>query len=181
MHAGHIAFALQAVKAAKLDVVYFMPDRNPRRKHVEHYAHRVAMIRRALKPHTNLEVLETEEKQFTVRRTLTNLHKKFPSLEIVFLVGSDVCEHMHLWPHVEQLLQSSELCVGLRDEHEEEEVLAAIEKLPCPPLRTHLVTTFSPDVSSSKIRAALKEHKSTNGLLKSVYNYVRKEWLYLHS
>ena len=32
VHAGHVAFALQSLEAAKLDRVYFLPERRPRGK-----------------------------------------------------------------------------------------------------------------------------------------------------
>jgi cytidyltransferase-like protein len=49
VHAGHMAFALQAMQEAKLDRLYFLPERRPRYKQgVEHFAHRVAMLERAI-------------------------------------------------------------------------------------------------------------------------------------
>jgi nicotinate-nucleotide adenylyltransferase len=58
VHSGHISFALQSLKAAKLDKVYFLPERRPRNKQqVEHFGHRVAMLKRAIKPYPEFNVL----------------------------------------------------------------------------------------------------------------------------
>ena len=55
VHAGHIAFALQAAEIAKLDEVVFIPERRPLSKSsTEHFGHRVAMIRQAIMPHSKL-------------------------------------------------------------------------------------------------------------------------------
>src|SRR5581483_3364510 len=76
VHAGHIGFALQAVERAGLDKVYFLPERRPYHKQgVEHFGHRVAMLKRATRPHPALSVLELEDISFTVERTLPKLQK----------------------------------------------------------------------------------------------------------
>ena len=115
VHSGHVTFALQALQTAKLDKVYFLPERRPRYKqHVEHYGHRVAMIRQALQLHPKLDVLETDDVSFTVSRTLPRLELQFPGAQLVFLMGSDVVTHLHAWPGADILLARSELAVGLR-------------------------------------------------------------------
>src|ERR1700712_538230 len=91
VHAGHITFALQALEAAQLDMVYFMPERRPRHKQqVEHFAHRVAMITRAAKPYQYFDVLEFVDVNFSIERTLPALQQRFAGDELVFLFGSDV-------------------------------------------------------------------------------------------
>src|SRR3982750_4185468 len=88
VHAGHIAFALQAGDKARLDKIYFLPERRPRHKQgVEHFGHRVAMLKRASKPHTKLDVLELEDISFNMERTLPRLQKKLKGEQLVFLFG----------------------------------------------------------------------------------------------
>jgi nicotinate-nucleotide adenylyltransferase len=180
VHAGHIAFALQAVEAAKLDHVYLMPEREPRGKaHVTHFAHRVAMIRRAARPHRQLDVLETEDRVFSTLTTLPRLQHRFPGATLVFICGSDVLAHMALWRHVERFLGATELCIGLR----EEETFAAVERvlsqLPVPPIKATIVQSYAAAVSSSKIRQAIRSKRHEKGLLRSVLLYAKQEWLYL--
>lgn len=179
VHAGHIAFALQAVTAAKLSRVYFVPERAPRgKRHVTHYAHRVAMIHRATRPYTQLEVLELEDKAFSVAHTLPRLRRDFPDDELVYLCGSDVIAHMAQWPHVAQFLQQVELCVGRRGNETQHSIEQALETLPLP-LKVTFFDSHAPAVSSSQVRAALREKRGARGLLASVKVYAAQEWLYL--
>ncbi|MEI8338988.1 MAG: adenylyltransferase/cytidyltransferase family protein, partial [bacterium] len=71
VHEGHIEFALQAIKVAKLDYLYFLPDIEPRHKSdVTHVAHRLEMLNLAIKPHPSLRVLELPDKKFSIATTL---------------------------------------------------------------------------------------------------------------
>ena len=179
VHAGHIAFALQAATAAGLNRVYFVPERAPRgKRHVTHYAHRVAMIRRATRPYMQLEVLELEDKTFSVAHTLPRLRRDFPQSELVYLCGSDVIAHMAQWPHVARFLQQVELCVGRRGNETQLSIEQMLKTLP-PPLRVTFFDSHAPAVSSSQVRAALREKRGVRGLLASVKVYAAQEWLYL--
>ena len=179
VHAVHIAFALQAASAAGLNRVYFVPERAPRgKRHVTHYAHRVAMIRRATRPYMQLEVLELEDKTFSVAHTLPRLRRDFPQSELVYLCGSDVIAHMAQWPHVARFLQQVELCVGRRGNETQLSIEQMLKTLP-PPLRVTFFDSHAPAVSSSQVRAALREKRGVRGLLASVKVYAAQEWLYL--
>lgn len=180
VHAGHIAFALQAAKAAHLDKVYLMPERQPRGKdHVTHYAHRVAMVRRATEPYHQLAVLESEDKQFTVTHTWPRLEREFTNSTLVYICGSDVLGHMHKWLHIEQFLSHSELCIGRRRQDSLREIQQLLAALPVPPLRSYCIESLAPTISSSSIRAALGDSRSVKGLLASVRAYAKREWLYI--
>lgn len=177
VHAGHLAFALQALKEADLDVVYFLPERRPRyKKQVEHIGHRAAMIERALLPYKKLKLLdEFPELHFSVAKTLPRLQQKFPGVKLSFLLGSDVVDHLATWEGVDVLLQTSELIVGLRKGANSAQVQ---QNLPEAAVAT-LMSVAGPSVRSSHIRDGLYGQTKPAGLLKSVYNYVRREWLYL--
>lgn len=180
VHAGHIAFALQAMQVARLDEVVFVPERRPRHKPgVEHYAHRVAMLRRALRPHPGLASLEMVDKHFLVVRTLPHLRAIFPKAELVFLMGSDTALSLPTWPAAAYLLRSSELVVGVRSEHDPSAVEAAIRDWPELPLALTVIDSYAPDVSSSAIRTALRANRHAKGLLTSVQRYAQQEWLYV--
>lgn len=181
VHAGHVAFALQARKAARLDKVYFLPERTPRHKPgAEHYAHRVAMLTQALKPHPGLEVLELPEARFTVAKTRPRLEHMLPGVRFVLLCGAQTVASMPSWPHVSGLLSSWEVCVALRADDTEEAVLHSANQLPVPPQKLYVVTSSRPQLSSSSIREGVRRHRAnTQGLLASVARYIRKEWLYL--
>ncbi len=180
VHAGHVAFALQALEQANLDELVFLPERRPRGKpSVEHYAHRVAMIKRALQPHAALSVMEMVEATYSVTRTLPSLRQVYRGADLVMIVGSDVALGVQQWPHVKQLLRCVELVVGVRSQHEHHAVEAAIDSWKIQPRALHIIDSFASDVSSSQIREALREDKRTKGLLMSVERYARREWLYV--
>jgi nicotinate-nucleotide adenylyltransferase len=174
IHSGHINFALLAAEQAGLDTIYFMPERRPRhKKYVEHYGHRVAMARRALKPHPKLEVLETDDISFTVGRTLRRLESQFAGKELVFLAGSDVAPFIAAWQHGEKLLARHELVVGLRGTDRSTLQLGIMPK------DLHLIADTTHDVSSGLVREALRTRQSVRGLLASVAQYSNRNWLYV--
>ncbi len=180
VHSGHISFALQAVENATLDEVLFLPERRPRAKpSAEHYGHRVAMLRRALAPHSQLDLLELVEARFDVQRTLSHLRAVLGDAELVFLAGSDIVSTMPTWPHLSQLCQQAELVVGVRASETPEEVQFCIESWPVQPRNVTLFESFAPVVSSSYIRSALRMQQSTAGLLRSVQRYSEQNWLYV--
>jgi nicotinate-nucleotide adenylyltransferase len=180
VHAGHIAFALQAMKTAKLDKIYFLPERRPRHKQgVEHFAHRVAMLNRAARPYSAFDVLELDDISFTVKRTLPKLELLFPTARLVMLVGSDTAQCMPEWPLIDQLCKRSELVVGTRVDSDMSTVQRQVATWPVQPLDTHILTSHAPHVSSHHIREALRARRYTQGLLASVSRYSDHHWLYV--
>lgn len=180
VHAGHIAFALQSLKAAKLDRIYFMPERKPRYKiHVEHFGHRVAMLNRAVQPHPQFGVLEMVDISFSVEKTLPRLRKQFDDAELIFLFGSDAVRDLPDWPNAETLLANSELVVGLREQDNQPELSAEIASWPLSPRKLIMFNSYAPDVSAGRIREALRLRTSTRGLLSSVERYSNHHWLYV--
>jgi nicotinate-nucleotide adenylyltransferase len=180
VHAGHIAFALQALKEAKLDRIYFMPERRPRYKSgVEHFAHRVAMLRRATRPYPQFSVIETVDISFSSDRTLPKLRKQFDGARLVFLVGSDAALQLPTWDKAERLLKTSELVIGLRQPDSSERIQLAMSEWKVQPLDTHIFPSYAPTFSSRKVREALYLRKHAPGLLTSVQQYSNRHWLYV--
>ncbi len=180
VHSGHIAFALQALKLAKLDAVYFIVEQQPRHKNgVEHQGHRIAMLRRALLPHPQLDILELPDRHFTVTRTLPRLHQKLPGAQLVFLMGSDVVRYLAEWKAVDRLLASCELFIGRRAGDSEKSIFAALDKTTVESSKVYIIESYAKSISSSTIRRALRDNLPAHGLLQSVYKYVKREWLYL--
>jgi nicotinate-nucleotide adenylyltransferase len=180
VHAGHVAFALQAAKAARLDKIVFLPERRPRQKPgIEHFGHRVAMLKQAAKPYPNFSVMELEDMQFTVKRTLPKLQKAFPGDELVMLMGSDAVASLPEWPMAEQLLQNCELVVGMRSGQQFDDGATMISTWQQQPRALTIVESHAPDVSASNIRESLRKQQAAKGLLASVAQYARKHWLYV--
>ena len=180
VHAGHIGFALQAIEIAKLEKVFFLPERKPRHKpDVEHFGHRTAMITRAIRPHTKLVLLELPDIYFDVARTLPKLQKEFANQQIVFLMGADVAKQIETWPGIKKLLKQCELIVGLRSNDQKPDVIKKLELSGLDFSKLTLIESAAPHVASSKIREALRHKGSARGLLSSVRRYARAQWLYV--
>lgn len=180
VHVGHITFALQSLQAAKLDKVYFLPERRPRDKQqVEHFGHRSAMLNKAAKPHPQFEVLELVDVSFSVARTLPFLKNKFPNDELVFLFGSDVVVNLADWPKSDSLLKAGDLVIGIRSKDSRNKIKRIVESWPIQPKAVTMFDSYAPAVSSGKIRDALRRRKKADGLLKSVERYSNHHWLYV--
>lgn len=180
VHAGHIGFALQAIEKAGLSAVYFLPERQPRHKQgVEHFAHRVAMLKAAARPHPRLHVLELVDVNFSVERTLPKLRQKFKNNGLVFLIGSDQVAHLPQWPRAERLLGGAGLVVGVRNTHDAEGIEKQIAGWQQQPQSLHVFESFAADVSSGGIREALRLGRPIRGLLTSVRRYSDRHWLYV--
>lgn len=179
VHSGHVAFALQAQQEADLDEICFLPERMPRNKSdVEHFAHRVAMLKRALKPYPQFSIAELVDKNFTVNRTLPQLKKTYDGSQLILLMGSDVFVHLPEWREHERLITACEFIVSIRETKEFEAVTRTMQLLGLPARKVTLVDSVQPTVSSSKLRQAICRNTWAKGLLPSVHKYARRAWLY---
>lgn len=178
VHSGHIGFALQAVKEAKLEKIIFLPERKPRQKQgITHFRHRAEMLRIALKAHSKLEVLELPDQRF-YPRTIARLNGLYPNDELFLLLGSDTIYGLGKWPHVELLLRRCGLVIGIRGADQRVTVGELVTALPRPPVKTFIFDSHSPDISSRLVRDALRHNHKTNGVLASVQKYAKQHWLY---
>jgi nicotinate-nucleotide adenylyltransferase len=181
VHSGHIAFALQALQAANLDKIYFLPERRPRNKQqVEHFGHRAGMLERALRPHPQLEVLELVDVNLSVERTLPKLQQQFADSQLVFLFGSDIVPGLANWPNAARFLRGVELVIAIRSRDDRASLRDIIESWPSQPKSVTIFDSYAPDVSSRVVREALRQGKpAVPGLLTSVERYSDRHWLYV--
>lgn len=180
VHSGHISFALQALKAADLERLYFLPERRPRHKNgIEHFAHRTAMIKAAIKPHSKFSLLELVDTEFTVKRTLPSLQKIFPNKQFVFLFGSDAIRDITSWSYINNLFKSSEIIIGLRNNDDKNLIEQNINSWLFIPKKLMIIKSDAPDVSSTIVRQAIASRYTTKGLLYSVASYSNRHWLYV--
>ncbi len=180
VHAGHISFALQAIADAKLGRVVFLPERWPRFKAPkEHYAHRVAMIKHAIRPYQNMSVLELPDKNFTIKRTLPSLKKKLKSDTLIMLIGSDVLLNMPEWSNFDVLMNDTELVIGTRADDVPRDIKKTIKTWEFQPRKLFIIKSQDPHISSTKVRGAIAKQAQTHGLLQSVQSYAKANWLYV--
>ncbi len=180
VHKGHISFALEAIRQANLNKVYFLPEAVHRNKTgTTHLAHRLAMLKLAIASHTKLDVLDLPDKQFSVAKTLPRLKQKFPDDEILLLMGADVLEHLPSWPLSKNLLSQTGLIVSTKADMNVAQIKLLIKKLPQAPKELFITTSSTPNVSSRQIRQNLLRGKTATGLLPSVHKYIKQNWLYV--
>lgn len=179
IHEGHVRFALLALKSAKLDEVYFLPEANPRRKdNVTDITHRSAMIQLASSEHSGLSYLELPDQQFSIADSLPKLKKLFPGDEILLIVGSDVIEFMPKWPGVERLLNRAGLIIAVRGDTSLKTVKSMVGVLPLKPIELHIIKSPMPLVASRQIREAIAKGQLPVGLMPNVQDYIAKNRLY---
>lgn len=179
VHSGHISFALQSVDQANLGQVYFLPERKPLYKtSAEHYGHRVAMLRQAIRPHERLALVEVVERRFSVNKTIITLEQAFAGDTLVLLMGADIFVQIPDWKDVDILIKKVEFVVSVRSQNDLKATLATIAHLGIPSKSVHVIDSPRPEVSGAKMRYALRRHVDADGLLTSVHAYARREWLY---
>lgn len=177
VHAGHIAFALQALQEARLEMVYFLPERMPRHKRpIEHYGHRVAMLERALRPYQKLQLIETADKRFSFTQTIPRLQANLQGDRFTFLCTA--ASFVGLFEGRSGAIKPHSCIVSVANKDE----LGAITEicaLSGQSLRNIMfVDALWPAVATEYVQAALRSQTHAPGVLPSVARYARSEWLY---
>lgn len=149
VHAGHIAFAREAMRVCNLETVIFMPERFPRGKpNVSPISERITELELAL-AQTPFQVLNAHTDQFTVDETLTELEALYPDTTFTFLVGSDVALHLAKWKNIERLTKRYEFAVGMRAEDTFDAVAKELDSLS---VRYVILETNQSHLSSRSVR-----------------------------
>lgn len=157
VHPGHIAFAVEALRACGLAEVVFLPEQTPRNKqNVTDITHRIDLIKKATSGASGLRVVRLESPQFTVKNTLPELQSLFGDTELTLLVGSDVVRtFLHSWEDLGTLLRKVRLAIGIRANDDVQEITAIIEKLAQiynVAIEHKLIYTADADIASSHIK-----------------------------
>ncbi|MES2971770.1 MAG: adenylyltransferase/cytidyltransferase family protein [Patescibacteria group bacterium] len=180
VHAGHLAFAEEALKNG-LEKVMFLPEPRPRRKQgVRALEHRVAMVQLSIAENPRLGTIILEQARFTPHETLLLLQARFVGYQLVLLFGDDVISHIAHWPHVETLLTATELLIASR--HEDAKLLQAnleaLEQARALKFRYRIVYPDQEHISSSALRLKLKHGHTVSDLPQSVKKYIDQNKLY---
>ena len=107
-HKGHLAIALQALREARFDEVWFIPSRQaPLREDAPvPFEHRVAMIEAMIKPYRKLKVCAIEAQlpppSFTIT-TVTTLIAQFAAGSFAWIIGSDQAYQFDQWKDAQRL------------------------------------------------------------------------------
>lgn len=179
VHKGHLSFALQAIEAAGLDEVVFVPEPKPRHKlDVTHLGHRVAMLELAIKSYPKLSVFVMPSKQFTPANSLPRLLQKYPDAQLLMLIGTDVLGHISVWPNVRSLLKKVGLVVAVKGDKDERQSFRLLAALPVEPPESHVLVSNFPNIAGRDIRHEIKKGNISDSMLESVTGYAKDNWLY---
>jgi nicotinate-nucleotide adenylyltransferase len=181
VHAGHLAFAREAIARCGLDKVFFLVEPRPRRKQgVRALEHRAAMVRLAVKDDNQLGTIVLGQSRFTAVDTLPILQRRFKGAQLYMLMGDDGLTHLGEWPHVDELIEGLRFVVGRRKaaSAEVKSRIEIIQKTRGLQIRYTDFAAPKAALSSSGIRRSLKKGVPVTDVSPEVLRYVRTHGLY---
>lgn len=185
IHLGHIQIAWQAKEAMGLDQVWFIPSgRPPHKAHLgADAAQRLDMTRLAVEgldwaKECDIEVFR-EGTIYTVD-TLSLLTEQYPEVQFYYIIGADTLVDLPNWRNIPKVCTMCEFICLKRPGINEETLRRAKQRMITDyGKQVHLIDVSGPDLSSTKIRAAIKDGRSTLEMLpESVRSYIDREKLY---
>jgi len=177
VHAGHIVFALKAQKITGLERVCFVPERRPLvESEPEHYVHRSVMLKNALRPYKQFELLDLPDARLT-SRSLARVVDVLPRAEFSLLTTApDLLWHQDDLP---DLYRKLHLIIAVTSHAQMAEVLTRLASQDRLFPNTTFIDIGTDHISSAAIRKSIRSGRPTPGILPSVWRYARKQWLYL--
>jgi len=156
VHNGHISLASDILRAERLDRILFVPSFNPPHRTESVHASfddRITMLEIALPKESCFRISkiesENEEPGYTLH-TIRTLKEHHPGVTFSLIVGADNLNSFREWYRWEELLQETTLLVGKRPGSE------ILDMSGIPRDRVRIVETELIDISSTKVRAALR-------------------------
>ena len=181
VHSGHLSFALQVSQQLQLDSVYFLPERHPvDRPDITHHTHRVAMLRRAIKPYEQLGVVEVVDRRFSFTKTLPTMRHQFRGADILLIL--DVAHFLSLIENLPNPLTKHQLppcIVSVRNSAEADHVSEVMQQYALTSEDITIMQSTRPEVSARHVRGAIALGVWAKGVLPSVRRYAREAWLYV--
>ena len=189
IHYAHLLLAEEAKSAFSLDKVLLMPSghsymKEEMGKKVTKASDRLTMARLSALGEKGLFVSDMEirrEGNTYTADTLEALAKENPDAVYYFIVGADTLCNMHTWYKPETIFALAEICVAVREDQVEEEILQeTIERLQREyGARIHRLPILSVGISSTLIRDRVARGESIHFLTPAaVESYILEKGLY---
>lgn len=156
IHRAHLKMAQLALEEHDFDKILFIPAFNPPHKDVALAQDRYNMVELAVKNYPKFEISDIEYKRkgksYTFL-TVTELYEQYDiEGKIHFIIGKDAYENFDSWYRADELKKLIDFVV--------------FDRIP-------------EDISSSKVRRRIKEHKPIDDLVtKEVGDYIERHNLY---
>lgn len=178
IHLGHLLIAQDAVDAARLDRVLFIPSATPPHKALHgnvSATHRLRMVNLAIAGDKRFAVDDLEirrgGKSYSVD-TLAALRKRHPRASFHFIIGADSLDELHLWKDARRLVRLCRFIAVTRPGYKGKPARL-------PGLRYRLLHTHPCDIASRDIRARAARGKSIRYLVpEAVVRYIQRHKLY---
>ncbi|MFO7598512.1 MAG: nicotinate-nucleotide adenylyltransferase [Candidatus Desulfacyla sp.] len=201
IHLGHLRSAEEICQELDLEKVYLIPSAFPPHKTneaVTPFRHRLAMTRLAANMSPCLEAVDLEGRRpghsYSIE-TLRELHRIVgPDVEIFFILGMDAFLEIGTWKEYEHLFDYAHFVIITRPGFETVSLGEAVSNLGMgieresagPDLFTapsgktvRLVNTTLMDISSTRIREMVRDHRSIRFLVpEDVGIYIAKNGFY---
>jgi len=180
IHLGHLLLAEQALEAARLDEVWFIPAGEPPHKQgktITMAEHRYRMVLLATEGHPRFRVsrieLDRKGPSYTVDTIETLTHMN-PNDHFFLLVGADMVKDLPRWYKIKKILQFVHVIgLGRLGIGREEVPVEISERL------VWIPDAIETNISSTTIRERLAQGKSVRYLVpERVRQYIKENGLY---
>ncbi|MFZ1976353.1 MAG: nicotinate-nucleotide adenylyltransferase [Bacteroidota bacterium] len=178
VHNVHLRIAREAVRQLYLDRIFFVPAFIPphkRERRLTATLHRLNMLKRALSKNEKYSISKYEISRKGVSYTIETLRKfrkRFPTAELILIIGSDSLEQIPTWKDADKIIQMADLAVYERSGF-------PIDAAAYPHRR---IQGKPSEVSSTAIREQAGTKKPFRSLVpESVWKYIKDKKLYVHS
>ena len=187
IHLGHLAIAGAALDRLNLDRVILIPAGRPWLKSdqmVTSAAHRLAMVRLAIKDRPELEVSSIEVDRpgptYTVD-TLAELRQELGSgVELYLVLGMDSVRELRRWRYPERLFDLCTVVAVSRPDSPDVSSAEIEDSFTSAHGRIRMVRGPMLDISATDIRLRVAEGRSiSDSVPSSVERYIREHGLYL--
>lgn len=185
IHVGHLVIANYISEYTELDQVWLVvTPQNPLKQKKSLLAdfHRLTLVKEAIDDNRKLRACDIEfkmKKPNYTAHTLAHLIENYPENDFALIMGEDNLRGLHKWFNYEQILEKHKIYVYPRVLTQQEELdIDNMKKEQLEQFKSHpnvFICTDAPvmKVSSSFIRAAIKENKDVRYLLSEpVFRYV---------
>ncbi len=178
IHTGHLIVAQDALEAARLDRVIFIPSATPPHKRLEgnvSAAHRLRMVKLAIAGDKRFAADDLEIKRggksYSVD-TLVELRRRYRRAEFYFIIGADSLSELHRWKDARRLVKLCRFLAVARPGF-------APNPARLPGLRYRRLRAHPCAIASSDIRRRLARGQSIRYLVPdAVVRYIRTHKLY---
>jgi len=186
VHLGHIIIAQDLREKLKLDKVVFIPARcapHKRRKKSAPPAHRLAMLRAALKGYEGLAVSDIEIRRRGASYTIDTIRRIADTgARITFFTGSDSIEYLPKWREIDAIVKECGFILMKRpgfDLEKLEEIKGELRPATFRAIKKSAINIRRIEISSTEIRRRIRRGQDISHLVpSSVAGYISAKRLY---